>query len=64
MSFRNFIEQLRSDQLLHEINDSCSPYLEVSGLAHKKKGPVLFNDVMGHKIVINIIANRQCMAAA
>jgi len=64
MSFRYFIEQLRSDQLLHEINDSCSPYLEVSGLAHKMKGPVLFNDVMGHKIVINIIANRQCMAAA
>ena len=64
MSFRNFIEQLRLDQSLYVINDSYSPYLDVSGLAHKMKGPVLFNDVMGHKIVINIIANRQCMAAA
>jgi UbiD family decarboxylase len=64
MSLRNFIEQLRSDQSLYEINDSCSPYLEVSGLTLKKKSPVLFNNVMGHKIVINIIADRQCMAAA
>jgi len=55
MSFRYFIEQLRSDQLLHEINDSCSPYLEVSGLAHKMKGPVLFNDVMGQRKCVSFL---------
>ncbi len=64
MSLRNFIEQLRSDKSLNEINDSCSPYLEASGSAHNKNCPVLFNDVMGHKIVINIIADRQLMAKA
>lgn len=64
MSFRNFIEQLQSDRLLQEINKSHSPYLEVSKTAIKHNDPILFNNVAGHKIIMNIIASRQLMAAA
>jgi UbiD family decarboxylase len=64
MSFRNIIEQLRSDQLLSENNDHLSPYLEVSRLAVKHHDPILFNNVNGHRVVMNIINNRQLMASA
>ena len=64
MSFRDFIQQLKSDRLLMEIDDKLSPGLEVSRQMMDSSNPVLFNNVMGHKVVMNIIANRQLMAKA
>ena len=64
MSFRNFIQQLKSDRLLTEIDDKLSPGLEVSRQVMDSSNPVLFNNVMGYKVVMNIIANRQLMAKA
>jgi UbiD family decarboxylase len=64
MSFRNIIGKLRSAQLLGENNDHLSPYLEVSRLAVEHHDPIIFNNVNGHKVVMNIINNRQLMASA
>jgi UbiD family decarboxylase len=64
MNFRDFIQRLSADKLLQENNDNLHPNLEVSRLALKHSTPLLFNNIMGYRVVMNIIANRQLMALA
>jgi UbiD family decarboxylase len=64
MNLRDFIEQLRSNRSLHDISGIYSPYLEVSRKAIHYDTPLIFDDVMGYRVVMNIIATRQLMAAA
>ncbi|MDF1557822.1 MAG: UbiD family decarboxylase [ANME-2 cluster archaeon] len=64
MSFRDFIQKLKSDRSIVEIDDKLSPDLEVSRQAMDHSDPLLFTNIMGHKVVMNIIADRQLMAKA
>ncbi|MCL7414956.1 MAG: UbiD family decarboxylase [ANME-2 cluster archaeon] len=64
MSFRDFIQLLKSDRSIREVDDQLSPNLEVSRQVMDSSSPLLFNNVMGDKVVMNIIADRQLMAKA
>lgn len=64
MTIRDFISQLKSDKLLKENNRDLSPYLEVSKIAGGNTSPILFNNVKGHRVVMNIIGSRHLMAKA
>jgi UbiD family decarboxylase len=64
MSFRDFIQQLETDGYIREIDGKVSSVLEVSKEASSRTGPLLFNNVMGYRLVMNIIADRQLMAKA
>ncbi|MCL7475639.1 MAG: UbiD family decarboxylase [Methanosarcinales archaeon] len=64
MSFRNLIRQLRTDRTILEIDDLLSPRLEVSRKVMDSQSPVIFTNVAGRKVVMNIIADRQLMAKA
>lgn len=64
MSLRDFIRQLETDVYIREIEGKMSPVLEVSKKAISRTNPLLFNNVMGHRVVMNIIADRQLMAKA
>jgi len=63
MSFRGFLEGLRKDGLLKEVHEPVSPILEVTARAWGA-GPILFNDVGGHKCCLNIMGNRDLLARA
>lgn len=62
MSFRDFIRQLEKEGLLCENDNTLSPYLEVSRTVGSDQSPALFNNVNGHRVAVNIIADRQLMA--
>ncbi len=62
MSFRGFLEKLRSEGKLREIKKPLSPVYEVS--ATIGKGPTLFSDVNGSKVAMNILASRELLAEA
>lgn len=64
MSFRDFIQQLQTDGYIREIDGKMSSVLEVSKKAISRTSPLLFNNVMQYKVVMNIIGNRQLMAKA
>lgn len=63
MSFRGFLGDLRKDGLLKEVHESVSPLLEVTDSAWGK-GPILFNNVDGHKCCLNILGTRRLLARA
>ncbi|NJD76928.1 MAG: UbiD family decarboxylase [Candidatus Methanoperedens sp.] len=62
MSFRGFIEQLRSEGKLRDIGTPISPVYEVSAIAGRE--PTLFSNVNGSKVAMNIIGSRQLLAEA
>ncbi len=63
MSFRGFLADLEKDGLLKEVHEPVSPVLEVTGRAWGK-GPVLFDNVDGHKCCLNILGTRRLLARA
>ncbi|MCX6672856.1 MAG: UbiD family decarboxylase [Methanothrix sp.] len=63
MSFRGFLADLEKDGLLKEVHESVSPVLEVSECAWGK-GPILFDNVDGHKCCLNIMGTRRLLARA
>jgi UbiD family decarboxylase len=63
MSFRGFLADLKNDGLLKEVHESVSPLLEVTDRAWGK-GPILFNNVDGHKCCLNILGTRSLLARA
>ncbi|MCX9081847.1 MAG: UbiD family decarboxylase [Candidatus Methanoperedens sp.] len=62
MSFRGFIEQIRSEGKLTEITKPLSPVYEVSSNAGK--GPELYTNVNGSKVVMNLLSSRELLAEA
>jgi UbiD family decarboxylase len=63
MSFRGFLADLKKDGLLKEVPESVSPILEVTDRAWGK-GPILFDNVDGHKCCLNILGTRPLLARA
>ena len=63
MSFRGFLENLEKDGLLKEVHESVSPIHEVTDRAWGK-GPILFDNVDGHKCCLNILGTRPLLARA
>ncbi|NOR48300.1 MAG: UbiD family decarboxylase, partial [Methanosarcinaceae archaeon] len=55
MTFRNFIDQLRSTGKLIEITHPVSSKFEAPRIAKEKGAPVLFHDVDGKKAVMNLL---------
>lgn len=63
MSFRGFIDDLRKDRLLKEVQEPVSPVLDVTARAWGA-GPILFHNVDGHKCILNILSSRDLLARA
>lgn len=63
MSFRGFLANLQRDGLLKEVHEPVSPILEVTECAWGK-GPILFDNVFGHKCCLNILGRRSLLARA
>jgi UbiD family decarboxylase len=62
MSLRGFIEQIRSEGKLTEIKKPLSPVYEVSSNAGK--GPELYTNVNGSKVVMNLLSSRELLSEA
>ena len=63
MSFRGFLDELRSAKLLKEVSEPVSPFLEVTNRAWGA-GPIIFDHVEGHKCCLNILGSRDLLARA
>ncbi len=62
MSFRGFLKHLKTKGRLNEISKPLSPMYEVSAIAGNQ--PVLFTNVNGAKVAMNLIASRELLAEA
>ncbi len=63
MSFRTFIDQLKENGKLVEFSQPVSPRFEASRLAKKTKDPILFHDVSGSKVIMNLLGSRDELAS-
>lgn len=63
MSFRTFIDQLKENGKLVEISRPVFPRFEASRIAKKTKAPVLFHDVSGSKVIMNLLGSRDELAS-
>jgi len=63
MSFRGFLADLKKGGLLKEVHESVSSVQEVTDRAWGK-GPILFDNVDGHKCCLNILGTRTMLARA
>jgi UbiD family decarboxylase len=63
MSFRAFINQLKENGKLVEIPQPVSPRFEASRIAKKTRAPVLFNDISGSKVIMNLLGSRDELAS-
>jgi UbiD family decarboxylase len=63
MSFRDFIDQLKENGKLVEIPQPVSPVFEASRIAKRIKDPVLFHDVSGSKVIMNLLGSRDELAS-
>ncbi len=63
MSFRGFLDELRSAGLMKELIEPVSPYLDVAALAWGE-GPLHFKNVNGHECCMNILGTRKLLARA
>lgn len=63
MSFRDFIDQLKENGKLVEIPQPVSPVFEASRIAKRVKDPVLFHDVSGSKVIMNLLGSREELAS-
>lgn len=62
MSFRGFIEKLKTEGKLREVKKPLSPVYEVSATVRKE--PTLFTNVNGSKVAMNILGSRELLAEA
>ncbi len=63
MSFRTFIDQLKTSGKLVEIQHPVSPEFEASRIAKKTKAPILFHDISGSKVLMNLLGSREELAS-
>jgi len=62
LSFRGFIERLAEACKLMEVHEPVSPKLEAPAMAKKAGRPILFHDVNGTKVVMNLLNSRDILA--
>lgn len=62
MSFRGFLEKLKSEGKMKEVRKSLSPVYEVSSCAGKE--PTLFTNVNQGKVAMNLLGSRELLAEA
>ncbi len=62
MSFRGFIEKLKTEEKLREVKKPLSPVYEVSATVGKE--PTLLTNVNGSKVAMNILGSRELLAEA
>ncbi|MBU4077576.1 MAG: UbiD family decarboxylase, partial [Euryarchaeota archaeon] len=62
MSLRGFLDKLKEEGKLREVNESLSPVYEVSASVGKE--PTLFTNVNGSRVVMNVLGSRQLLADA
>jgi UbiD family decarboxylase len=63
MSFRGFLDELKSEGLLKEVQEPVSPILEVANRSIDE-GPVLFQNVNGNRCCLNILGSRPLLSKA
>lgn len=63
MSYRNFIDRLKENGKLVEVPQPISPRFEASRIAKKTKAPVLFHDISGSKVIMNLLGSRDELAS-
>lgn len=63
MTYRDFIDQLRENGKLVEVPQPVSPRFEASRIAKKTKAPVLFHDISGSKVIMNLLGSRDELAS-
>ncbi|AKB73352.1 3-octaprenyl-4-hydroxybenzoate decarboxylase [Methanosarcina lacustris Z-7289] len=63
MSYRDFIDRLKENGKLVEIPQPVSPRFEASRIAKKTKAPVLFHDISGSKVIMNLLGSRDELAS-
>ena len=63
MSFRSFIDQLRTDNLLTEIETPISQKQDLVEIAGGGK-PALFHDINSHRVAVNILSSRDALCRA
>jgi UbiD family decarboxylase len=63
MSYRDFIDRLRENGKLVEVPQPVSPRFEASRIAKEIKAPVLFHDISGSKVIMNLLGSRDELAS-
>ena len=63
MSFMGFLDDLERSGLMNHVRDPVSPVQEVTERSWGS-GPILFDDVSGHKCCLNILGTRDLLARA
>ena len=63
MSFKVFIDQLKENGKLVEISHPVSPRFEASRIAKNTKAPVLFHNISGSKVIMNLLGSRDELAS-
>ena len=63
MSYRDFIDRLKENGKLVEVLQPVSPRFEASRIAKKTKAPVLFHDISGSKVIMNLLGSRDELAS-
>jgi len=63
MSYRDFIDRLKENGKLVEVQQPVSPRFEASRIAKKTKAPVLFHDISGSKVIMNLLGSRDELAS-
>jgi len=63
MTYRDFINRLKESGKLVEIKQPVSPKFEASRIAKKTKAPVLFHDISGSKVIMNLLGSRDELAS-
>ncbi|HOW14751.1 UbiD family decarboxylase [Methanosarcina sp.] len=58
MTYRDFIDRLKESGKLVEVKQPVSPRFEASRIAKKTKAPVLFHDISGSKVIMNLLGSR------
>jgi UbiD family decarboxylase len=63
MTCRDFIARLKESGKLVEVQQPVSPKFEASRIAKKAKAPVLFHNVSGSKVIMNLLGSREELAS-
>lgn len=63
MTYRDFINRLKEGGKLVEVQQPVSPRFEASRIAKKTKAPVLFHNVSGSKVIMNLLGSREELAS-
>ena len=63
MTYRNFIDRLKESGKLIEVQHPVSPRFEASRIAKKTKAPILFHDISGSKVIMNLLGSREELAS-